>query len=83
MTDPQDTSNGKNKLFNDSKLGVLVTGGAAAVFSGALNGAIDALTNVDMSGWNSWWGGIAGAVVATALGALTAYKAKRNKARTY
>jgi len=82
MSDLNETHDGKNKLFNDSKLGVLVTGGAAVIFDGALDGAINALTNVDTSGWSGWWTTVASAALATALGALTAYKAKRRKAST-
>ncbi len=74
---------GKNHLFNDSKLGLWVTGGLTVVFDGALDGLINALTNVDTSGWSGWWTTVASAVLATGLGALTAYKAKRSKARTY
>jgi hypothetical protein len=80
MSDLGETGSGKNKLFNDSKLGVLVTGGLAVVFDGALDGAINALSGVSTAGWNGWWTTVASAVLATALGALTAYKAKRSKA---
>jgi len=73
--------NGKNRLFNDSKLGLLVTGGLTVVFDGVLDGVIDALTNVDTSGWSGWWTTVASAALATALGAVTAFKAKREKAR--
>lgn len=79
MTDPQ--GNGKNVLFNDSKLGVLVTGGLTIAINSVLDGAIEALTSVDTSGWNGWWTTVASAALATGLGALTAYKARRNKAR--
>jgi hypothetical protein len=76
-----DAATGKNRLFNDSKFGVLVTGGATLAIDALLKGAIDALTNLDTSGWSGWWTTVAAAAVATALGAFTAYKAKREKAR--
>lgn len=76
-----ETGSGKNRLFNDSKLGLLVTGGLTVAFDGALGATIEALSNVDTSGWNGWWVTVASAGLATALGALTAYKAKREKAR--
>lgn len=77
----EETSTGKNRLFNDSKLGVLVAGGATVIFDGALDGAITALSNVDTSGWSGWWTTVAAAVLGTGLGALTAFKAKREKRR--
>lgn len=82
MSDLTDAGSGKDKLFNDSKLGVLVTGGLAVVFDGVIDGAINALSSVDTSGWNGWWTTVASAALATALGAFTAYKAKRNKSRS-
>lgn len=81
MSDLNDTTNGKNKLFNDSKLGVLVTAGAAVVFDGVIDGAINALSNVDTSGWNGWWTTVGAAALATGLGLLTAFKARRHKAQ--
>ena len=80
MTDVNESHDGKNKLFNDSKLGVLVVGAATVIFDGAIDGAINALTNVDTSGWSGWWTTVAAAALSTALGALTAYKARRHKA---
>jgi hypothetical protein len=77
-----ETTDGKNVLSRPAKLGVLVTGGLAVVFDGVLDGAITALTNIDTSGWNGWWTTVASAVLGTALGALTAYKAKHNKSAT-
>ncbi len=76
-----ETADGKNRLFNDSKLGVLVVGAGTVVFDGVIDGAINALTSVDTSGWSGWWTTVAAAVVSTALGALTAFKARRHKAR--
>jgi hypothetical protein len=80
MTEEMPT--GKNKLFHDSKLGVLVVGAGTVVLDGALDGAIQALTNVNTSGWNGWWTTLAAAAVSTGLGALTAYKARRHAARS-
>lgn len=77
----QATPDGKNKLFNDSKLGVIMTGGATLAIDAVLTGAVDALTNIDTSGWSGWWTTVASAVLATVLGAVTAYKAKREKKR--
>lgn len=76
----EETAEGKNRLFNDSKLGVLVGGVATVVIDGVLDGAIEALTNVNTAGWSGWWTTVASAGVATMLGAFTAYKAKRAKA---
>ncbi len=76
-----ETGSGKNRLFNDSKLGLLVTGGLTIAFDAVLDGAINAMTTLDTSGWSGWWTTVASAGLATALGALTAYKAKREKAR--
>jgi hypothetical protein len=81
MTMAEETADGKNRLFNDSKLGVLATGGLAVVFDGALDGLITALTSVDTSGWNGWWTTVASAALATAVGLVTAFKAKRAKRR--
>ena len=78
----EETSTGKNQLFHDSKLGVLVVGAGTVVFDGALDGAIEALTNVDTSGWSGWWTTIAAAALSTALGAFTAFKARRHAARS-
>jgi hypothetical protein len=79
--EPTTTGTGKNKLFNDSKLGLLVTGGLTVAFDAVLDRSIEALTAVNTSGWAGWWTTVASAALATALGALTAYKAKRDKAR--
>jgi hypothetical protein len=77
MSDLTEAGSGKNKLFNDSKLGVLATGGLAVVFDGALDGLLTALTSVDTSGWNGWWTTVASALLATVIGLVTAFKAKR------
>lgn len=78
MTNPADTAgptrDGANALAKESKVGLLV----AFVLTAAVNGAIDALTNLDTSGWTGWWSTLASAGVATALGLLVAYK-KRNR----
>lgn len=76
---PDGTIDGKNKLFNDSKLGVFVTAAVASIFSGALDSLIETLGNVDLSHSESWWTKIAAAAVATLLGLFTAYKARRDK----
>jgi hypothetical protein len=73
--------NGKNRLFNDSKLGLIVAGFLTVVIDGVVDSVIEALTNVDTSGWSGWWTTVASAVVATLLGGFTAFKAKREKAR--
>jgi hypothetical protein len=82
MTMAEETADGKNRLFNDSKLGVLVVGFLTVVFDGVIDGAINALTSIDTAGWTGWWTTAAAALLATALGALTAFKARRNKAHS-
>lgn len=77
----EQSGDGSKHLFRDSKLGVLVVGGATIALDAVLNAAIDGLTNLDMSGWSGWWTTLASAGVATGLGALTAYRAKRRKNR--
>jgi hypothetical protein len=71
MTEPSGT--GANELARDSKLGLAVTfvGGVA------LDAAIGALADVDTSSWHGWWVPLVSVGISTALGALTAYKAKR------
>jgi hypothetical protein len=76
-----ETGSGKNRLFNDSKLGLAVTGLGTVALDAVLSAVIENLSNVDMSGWHGWWTTVASAAVATALGAVTAYKARRDKAR--
>lgn len=76
MTDNTETATGKNNLARDSKLGLAVT----FVTGVALDAAIGGLTNVDTSTWSGWWVPLASTGIATALGALTAYKAKRRAA---
>jgi fructose-specific phosphotransferase system IIC component len=78
MPDLNETGAGKNHLFRDSKLGVIVTGLLTVGFDAVLDAGIEGLTNVDTSGWNGWWTTVASAALATAVGALTAYKAKRH-----
>jgi hypothetical protein len=68
---------GKNHLFRDSKLGVWVTGLLGIGVTAVLDGAIDAATNLDTSGWSGWWVPLVGTGAATIAGLLTAYKAKR------
>lgn len=75
MTDTTANADGSNHLARDSKLGLAVTflGGAA------LDAAIGALADVDTSSWSGWWVPLVSVGISTALGALTAYKAKRRK----
>jgi len=80
MTDQTKPADGSDTLFRDSKFGVLATGAVTLVVGALVNGALDTLTNLDTSGWSGWWTALATAGVATAVGLLTAYKAKRNKA---
>jgi len=77
MTIPGTAPSGKNNLARDSKLGLVVTfvGGVA------LDAAIGALADVDTSSWSGWWVPFVSLGISTALGALTAYKAKRHPAR--
>lgn len=81
MTEHGDAGDGRNRLFNDSKLGLLVTGAATVALDAVLDGAIEKLTTLDTSGWSGWWTTVASAALATGLGALTAYKAKRRAGR--
>jgi hypothetical protein len=78
MTSPPEAQ-GANHLFRDSKLGLLVTGLATVALDGVINSVLEAATNVDTSGWSGWWTTVASAALATGVGALTAYKAKRAK----
>lgn len=75
------SSDGTNRLFRDSKLGLAVTGVGTLVVDAILTGVLDAATSVDTSGWSGWWTTVASAALATAVGVVTAYKAKRDKAR--
>ena len=81
MNDATDTTaeGGANRLFRDSKLGVLAGGAATIVVDAVLDGALEALANVDTSGWTGWWTTVASAALATGVGLVTAYKAKRAK----
>jgi hypothetical protein len=76
------TGSGENTLFRDSKLGLTVAGIGTVVIDSVIDGVINGMTNVDTSGWNGWWTTLASAALATALGAVTAYKAKRRKTRS-
>jgi hypothetical protein len=75
--EPSTTSDGRNRLFRDSKFGVLTGGLFSVVFTAVLDGVIDAATSVDTSGWSGWWVPLVGTGLATFVGLLTAYKAKR------
>lgn len=77
----EETADGKNRLFNDSKLGVLVGGAATVIIDGVVDGSIEALSNVSTAGWSGWWTTLGSAAVATLLGLFTAFKAKRAKRR--
>jgi F0F1-type ATP synthase assembly protein I len=72
-----ETGTGANDLARDSKLGLAVTFVGGVV----LDAAIGALTDVDTSSWNGWWVPLVSVGISTALGALTAYKAKRRTVR--
>jgi phosphotransferase system glucose/maltose/N-acetylglucosamine-specific IIC component len=78
MNEPTPGTDGKNHLFRDSKLGVWVTGLLGIGTTAVLDGVIDELSNVDTSGWSGWWVPVVGTGIATAVGLLTAYKARRS-----
>ncbi len=82
MTDNSGTGSGKDRLFRDSKLGVIVASVSAAVFGGALDSLIEVVANTDLSHAEGWWTKAAAGALATLLGLLTAYKAKREKRHT-
>lgn len=69
---------GKNRLFRDSKLGVLVTGLLGVGATAILDGVVDNLTNLDTSGWSGWWVPLVATGAATAVGLITAYRARRH-----
>lgn len=81
MTENATAGSGANKLFRDSKLGLAVTGLGTVALDAVLTSVIEAASSVDTSGWHGWWTTVASAALATAVGALTAFKAKRTKAR--
>lgn len=70
-------NSGADNLARDSKLGLGVNFVVGIVVSAAIGG----LTSVDTSTWSGWWVPFVTLGVSTALGALTAYKAKRVKTR--
>lgn len=74
-------SDGSNRLFRDSRLGLLVAGASTVALDAVINWGLETLANVDTSSWSGWWTTLGAAGLATATGLLTAYKAKRNKAR--
>lgn len=76
-----ETADGKNRLFNDSKMGLAVAGIGTIAIDAVLDGIITQVSEIDLTGTNSWWTTVASAAIATALGALIAYKARRDKAR--
>lgn len=75
-----DTGSGKNRLFLDSKYGVIVTGLFAVGFDAVLTAVLNTLTSVDTSGWSGWWTTAASGALAIVIGLVTAYKARRDKA---
>jgi hypothetical protein len=75
------TEHGANHLFRDSKLGLAVTGLATVALDGVISSILEAATNLDTSGWHGWWTTVASAALATGIGALTAYKARREASR--
>ena len=76
-----ETGSGKNRLFHDSWLGLLVAGIAFAGLDGALDAAIDAMSEATVTAGDSWWSSLVTGAAGALLGVLTAYKARRNKAR--
>lgn len=72
---------GKNRLFRDSKLGLGVTALGTVAFDAVLDAVLEYGTSIDTSGWSGWWTTVASAVLATAIGAVTAYKARRESRR--
>lgn len=74
-----ETASGANNLARDSKLGLAVTFVGGVV----LDAAIGALADVDTSGWSGWWVPLVAVGISTALGALTAYKAKRRTVKKF
>jgi hypothetical protein len=81
MSEPITSNDGANHLAHDSRLGLMVAGVGTVVLDALVDGSITTLTNLDTSGWGGWWTTVASAAVATALGVLTAYRAKRHKTR--
>lgn len=75
MTDTTATD-GKDSLKRESKFGISVT----LVTAVAVNAGLELLTGVDQSQWSGWWAPVLSAVVAGAVGLLTAYKT-RNRVR--
>jgi hypothetical protein len=74
-------ADGSNHLFRDSRLGLLVAGAGTVALDAVLSWALVELANIDTSGWSGWWTTVAAAGLATITGAVTSYKAKRDKAR--
>jgi hypothetical protein len=77
MTETAHSGDGSNNIQRDSRLGLAVT----FVSGFALDTAISAVANVDTTSWSGWWVPFVSLGLATAGGWLTAYKAKRTKAR--
>ncbi len=81
MSDATVQPDGTNKLFRDSRLGLLAAGATTVALDAVINWALVELANVDTTAWSGWWTTVAAAGLATVTGAITAYKAKRDKAR--
>jgi hypothetical protein len=75
MTSPSvngPNGDGSKSLAKESKWGLAV----AFLLTVVVDGAIQALTDIDLSGATGWWVKLATVGVATALGLLTAWRKK-------
>jgi hypothetical protein len=81
MSATVNTGDGSNRLFRDSRLGLLVAGAGTVALDAVLTWGLETLANVDLGKSGEWWTTVAAAGLATITGAITAYKAKRDKAR--
>ena len=78
MTETAHNRDGSNNIQRDSRLGLAFTFVSGVI----LDAVISAVANVDTSSWTGWWVPFVSLALATAGGWLTAYKARRTKART-
>lgn len=78
-SDPAKTAgpngDGSKSLASESKAGLLVS---LLVF-GAVQGAVDALSSLDLNGQSGWWVSLANAGIATVVGLGTAWLKKNRK----
>lgn len=65
---------GSNTLARDSAFGVATT----FIVYALVDAGITMLTHLNTDTWEGWWARLAQAAVATGLGLLTAYKARRS-----